>query len=155
MSEYNEGDLVEAVKGERLVRGRVYLPAGPFGAEAIEGGGTLRWYESEGFTLTVIEKAAPKVVLPSEPGHYIDHESDLWTVTTNGRGDPEWHHLGNFVPLDQLPRYAPFTKLEPVSETAKKVLDIVRKNQWANLNGEHVLSALVLDSIAADFGVAS
>jgi len=62
MSEtYQVGDLVEAVKGETTIRGRVVERAS--GDLGIELAAALIYYERLEFTITVIEKAAPKEVM--------------------------------------------------------------------------------------------
>src|SRR4051794_18086719 len=70
MSEYNAGDLVEAVKGERVVRDRIVVGEGMFFAARIYIGdpslvspSALSSYIDSGYTVTVIEKAGPKAEL--------------------------------------------------------------------------------------------
>ena len=138
MTEYTAGDLVEAVKGETVTRGRLkadgdYLWVG-------DSGRTPENLESYGFTLSIIEKAAAVVVLPTEPGWYLDKDKDIWTLTDSGTWIDEW---GN---LEDPKRWAPLTRLEPVSVTAKKVLDRVRK-VWPLYNDRD------LEVLAAEFGV--
>ena len=83
-------------------------------------------YLKGGWTVTVIEKAAPKVVLPRatiifDKGFIATwwDESLSWSITGYerawGDSDEILHIFGN-----------QFVRLEPVSETAKKVLDRVR-----------------------------
>jgi hypothetical protein len=60
-------------------------------------------------------EAPPAVVLPTEPGHYLDNDGELWTM------------IPDFPFREKLhAKYAPFTRLEPVPETAKKVLDRIK-----------------------------
>lgn len=165
MTEYNEGDLVEAVKGDTVIRGRLVVLYGVGSNPVIDITLPIKTdvvhLKANGYKVTVIEKAAPKVVLPSEPGHYLDKDSDVWALTTNGHGDPEWHLLGGFVRLEKVVGYAPFTKLEPVSETAKKVLDAVRhnaeKSRSHEFNGKPVydITEVDLEGIGEEFGVTS
>jgi len=70
--------------------------------------------------------AKPAVVIPAEPGWYLDPQQDIWKL--NAAGD--WHCL--LSPNDTPDNYAPFTRLEPVAVTAKKVLDDVSKYAWAD-----------------------
>ena len=62
MTEYNEGDLVEAVKGESVVRGRIHQGGeyrGNRGYRYLGDSGALdEVYLKGGWTVTVIEKAA-------------------------------------------------------------------------------------------------
>ena len=69
---------------------------------------------------TVIEKAAPKVVLPTEVGFYLSRESKLWTLEVNGY----WRDDDDYTKRpDEAEAHAPFTRLEPRAVTAKAVLD--------------------------------
>ena len=147
MTEYKEGDLVEGVKGESVIRGRL----DNIGNLKIDG---LDWRVAglirSGFTITVIEKAAPVVVLPTEPGAYATNHGSVFVL--NERHDwldfSVWRGSVNNLAATN-PAYHPFTRLEPVSETAKKVLDRV--------NGYGIDDELdfepFLKKIAADFGV--
>jgi hypothetical protein len=103
-----------------------------FGYEAcIRGTSGFNTFARSEWSLFV--EAPPAVVLPVGPGYFLDREGDLWNL---GKGE-----------LTEL-RYAPFTRLEPVPETAKKVLDQVRKlyipGPWVEKK---------LGEIAAKFGV--
>lgn len=159
MSEYNEGDLVEAVKGDTVIRGRISdIGQGPFIDIPDPWTGTL---ENADFTVTVIEKAAP--ALPTEPGWYL----------SNGGGgavylgvDGSWSDDRNYGvnPGEIARKHAPLTRLEPVPDTAKKVLDRVRTELLSttfrdSLLGIEALNAAVvrtdLNNIAAEFGVTS
>jgi hypothetical protein len=73
-------------------------------------GGTC--FQTAGWSLFVEEP--PAVVLPIEPGHYLDKDGTAWRITARFPFRVDLHA-----------RHAPFTRLEPVSETAKKVLDRV------------------------------
>lgn len=121
MSEYefNEGDLVEAVKGEQVHRGRVEH------FHSVPGSGFLPMVHlsldllasQEGWTVTVIEKAAPK--LPDVPGIYTDRMGTTWRHYRGG----SWYRLHDQA--ENAEDFAPFTKLEPVAETAKKVIEFI------------------------------
>lgn len=145
MTEYTAGDLVEAVKGESVIRGR--LKADELGLHLWVGdsGRTPENIESYGFTLSIIEKAAAVVVLPTEDGLYLDADGDPWRLM-----DDRWLYLPGRTLSRQAFSYAPFTRLEPVSETAKKVLGRVGK-VWEGYPWFEFPNAL--DEIARDFGV--
>ena len=142
-NEYTAGDLVEAVKGESLVRDRIvkrdtYLAIGVTGS-------TVLFYQNSGYTITVIEKAAPVVVLPTEPGAYKNGGwSGVIVLNNSGRWLDDFGHYLTMAPGTKL------TRLEPVPETAKKVLDRVAKAwngyPWFEFDNN-------LDAIARDFGV--
>ena len=154
MTEYTPGDLVEAVKGETVIRGRLHGLGDHLWVG--DSGRTPENVESYGFTITVIEKAAPVVVLPTEPGLYTTDIKDLPTslplyrLNENGEWSTIWAHIGEQTraPAEILDGIKPgiLTRLEPVSETAKKVLDRVRKTWGMNRIRD-------LDDIGADFGV--
>lgn len=93
MSTYNEGDLVEAVKGDTVIGGRVSLALD--GRVIIgESSRSVGVLENEGFTVTVIERAKPK--LPTEPGVYTAHPAAadplLYQLTPFGSWRVLWHN---------------------------------------------------------------
>jgi len=134
MSEYNEGDLIEAVKGDTVIRGRL-RGSGIAGFRDLWVGDYTRLVSilpGAGYALTVIEKAKPK--LPEEPGVYVDKDGDPWKLPDES---------GTL-----RPEYAPYTRVEPVAETAKKVLDRVSEILPGPFPNEFV-------TLAAEFGVQS
>lgn len=162
MIEYNEGDLVEAVKGDTRLTGRLApeLHRGGFGINGM--GWPLKSLKRDGFTLTVIEKAAPKVVLPSEPGVYSPTSRNASVSLNNYYLDKTgvWYELEServpVVSIEDLADFIPFTKLEPVSETAKKVLDAVwekRAEVIGTRSGDGVRA--LIRGIEIDLGVTS
>jgi hypothetical protein len=121
MSDYNEGDLIEAVKDKARVTdvatrsnlgGGLYLPI-------MRGAIYLDTLERGGWTLTVLEKAAPP--LPTEPGWYLDKYDDIWGVSAEGRFGYRGRTWAQ--PGEDVTAYAPFTRLEPVPVTVQKVID--------------------------------
>jgi hypothetical protein len=149
---FAEGDLVEAVKTEiassTLLRGVLkstgwendfILQAQGFSPEINE-------LEAKGFTLTLIEKATPP--LPTQQGWYTDQEGDIWRVDSFAR---LWC-IGSVEDDENPSDYAPFTRLEPVAETAKKVLDRVLE-EYGTLPLRFVSD--VLPIVAKEFGVTS
>jgi len=78
--EFNEGDLVEAVKGGTVIRGRVcWVDAAVFAL------GGLPFFPRAEWTVTVIEKAKPK--LPEEPGTVIRFRGEFaaWQLFPSGQ----------------------------------------------------------------------
>jgi len=68
-TDFSVGDLVEARKGERVIRDRIY--AGPYefrylGEPSVFGPSSVGWFRDQGFTLSLVEAATPP--LPSETG---------------------------------------------------------------------------------------
>lgn len=145
---FSEGDLIEATNPDgaaltgRLGRredGDLYL-------------GCYQWTfptwvkENAGFNnIKVIEKAAP--ALPTEVGFYLNRYGQLWTYEKNGwwRDDHDAYRSD-----DAAREVAPFTRLEPVADTAKKVLDFIGSS-WEFGAPSNVLSAL--KDAATEFGV--
>jgi hypothetical protein len=60
--------------------------------------------------------APPKPELPTEPGHYLDHMRDLWTLDRDG----VWACYSSPDDSDRPAMYAPFVRLAPEAETAKR-----------------------------------
>ena len=160
MNEYNVGDLVEIKKGEVVVRDRLAESSFRLGQLYLPSHNPQTYINALpdwGWTVTVIEKAAPKIVLPSEPGFYLDREKDLWHLGA----DSHWTLLSAMgsvtVNRSELVQFKPetsqpFTRLEPENVTAKNVLDEVRESFEGGL-GSHWLERVA--SVAAKFGVSS
>ena len=150
MQEFHEGDLVEAVKGESVMRARLVkdgehlrLNPSPYFIPKIE------ILLKDGYTLTVIEKATPP--LPTEPGWYAtDFKSNVFSLF-----DGAWReHSASRVweRTEEEAREAlkwPPRRLEPVPVTAKRVLDAVIARTVMHCNG---CSSHMFD-IRAEFGV--
>ena len=157
MNDFSEGDLIEATDGERRVIERVQLHAdyerlwipllGFIGNIAADG--TLA-----GFTLKTIEKATPP--LPTVPGVYVrasrsqnhmgeyhtDHR-ELYYLNTSGK----WADVG----WGNDPDDGNVTLLEPVAETAKKVLDRVA-DEYRSGPPQRFVSG-ILQIVGEGFGV--
>ena len=118
IEDIREGDLVEAVKGKRRatdVATAAKYSEGDLFLSVMSGHPYLSQLEAEGWTFTVVEKAAPPP--PTEPGHYLDRDGDHWELPANGTLSPD---------------LAPFTRLEPVPDTVKRVVNYLRNVQgWA------------------------
>lgn len=162
MQEFHEGDLVEAVKGEAVMRARLVkdgehlrLNPSPYFIPKIE------ILLKDGYTVTVVEKAAAP--LPTEPGVYItpsgsqdylaeyhtDHH-EVHYLNTAGN----WCDIGWGAPLS----HDSLTRLEPVPVIAKRVLDDVKAASTSQPGNPTSAWRLSLDSIdiagiAAEFGV--
>ena len=158
MQEFHEGDLVEAVKGETVIRARVEENNG---TQGIPMGGIAYYYlktlEADGFTLTVIEKAAPP--LPTEPGWYLGRPGSRNYAHLQLCADadcedssegPHWYRPDQSRVLDPsevAEYYLPLERLELASVTAKKVLDAIRARIGS------IDSAYDFQAVAAEFGV--
>ncbi|MCU1408502.1 MAG: hypothetical protein JWM23_582 [Microbacteriaceae bacterium] len=160
MSDYNEGDLIEAVKGKRRVQdvltagGGSIFRNGPYlGEPSIFGPSSIESYENLGYTITVIEKAKPP--LPIEPGVYLSSLTDRgpWVFKLDERGDWILLNTNSLFPVGDghLERHAPFTKLEPVAETVERVLAEVRNRAIKRAVDNMTIRYLVLENIADEF----
>lgn len=145
MSEYNEGDLVKAVKGELVISGRLDFKLEVELTLALRS--DVRHLIANGYTVTVIEKAPPRNPLPTELGWYLDDYDQFWRVDGAGR---------MYLPYDEWAKpenFAPFTRLEPAHVTAKKVLDRVRRG--VPLSPMYVFTGMtkIIDMVGVEFGV--
>lgn len=153
MAEYNEGDLVEAVKGSRRVSDLIVLPGHGstwrescyLGTPSLLAPSSIASYLRAGWTVTTIKKADRPVVLPRATVMFKSgfiatwwDESLSWSITGYKRawGDPA-----------EVLRFfgSEFVVLEPVAETAKKVLDRVLKDWY----GQSVPGRALRDVILA------
>lgn len=120
MTDYNKGDLIEATHTDGTV---VRTPVTGFD----EGMAYTRLGSFYGpdWTITLLKAVEPP--LPTEPGYYLDKDEELWQLVSGG----DWKFLlDSFVTGPQY--FLPFTKLEPVTETARKVLARVATIAWAD-----------------------
>jgi hypothetical protein len=156
---YSEGDLIEATTGENVVRGR--LAEDTCSGDLWVHGWAIKPLQRDGWNITVIEKATPKVELPSEPGVYTDRGGDMWKLTRNDHGDIEFSTEGAFINAATVAAYAPFTRLEPRAVTAKAVLDrlavVIADNSLNEESHDDLRNALAssIAGIVTEFGVTS
>ena len=142
MSDYAEGDFVEAVRGRTRISGVLVTYYASLMIK--DAGWSIGELMADGFTVTTIERAKP--ALPTEPGWYLAGEGTAVYLASDGyRTTPESFGVTGV----DMNRYVPLTRLEPVPETAKKVLDAVAARTVMHCSGctDHLLA------IAAEFGV--
>jgi hypothetical protein len=155
MSDYNEGDLVEAVDGDAMIRGRVTGEGMIRIRHLVPNLGIRHVYFpvtelAQTFAVTVIERARP--ALPTEPGAYesslfpVALDNDPYLLTSAG-----WTIQGDDIDLDHMSRLTPLTRLEPVPVTAKKVLDALGEYLDGQLTGRTKND--IIGYLAAEFGV--
>ena len=120
MSEFNEGDLVEAVKGCSVICGYLNSDRDIVTENVTH---TPAFLRNNGWTVAVIEKATPP--LPTEKGYYRSGAQGSVNGTVQLDNDSRWWWVGNEyrpaperIPTDQVPKYMPPTLLEPVAATA-------------------------------------
>jgi len=155
MSDFNVGDLVEARKGECIIRDRVqvserwpdslFLGDSPY-AEI------LNWYTVHGFTLSLVEAATPP--LPTEEGAIITWNKGYAQETAVLEKTNQWLYNGNnfeTAEIEQAIDGHPFTRLEPVPDIARKVIDATIRT--FNSKGGNIVDALM--SVSQEFGVES
>lgn len=141
---FNEGDLIEATKGDTVIRGKAWNDC--TGTLNIGGTGwSVERIEARGYAVTLIEKAAP--ALPTEPGVYRSRTGELWAI--EGEGERLKWVGEDFIRVDPN-NYVPFIRLEPVADTAKKVLDRFD----AVFNASFISPGDVLNQLREEFGVA-
>ena len=153
MNEYNEGDLVDAVKGETIIRGRLTMEGQHFWLG--DSDRTVSGLTSQGgYTITVIEKAPPKVVLPTDPGVYVTTHGSVFVLNS----DRDWLDFSAWnASVNNLavanPAYHPFTRLEPAHVTAKKVLG--RVSEGVPTSPAYVANGMarIIGAIGVEFGV--
>lgn len=166
----NEGDLVEAVRGEEMHRGRAVrskLFATPrlFIASAanVE---FLDVAESFGWTLTVIEPAAPAmptVMLPTVVGAVISWDSPYRKHLSTLEKSGLWFHQNQaYTAAEMIDRIADtvigdttFTVLRPVAEVAAEVLAEVKERAIARTSDTITIRHFVMANIGAEMGVTS
>lgn len=160
MSDWRKGDLIEATKGERVIRdraaqgegqiwgGRLYL-----GTPSLFTPNTLASYEASGYELRLIERAPEP--LPTEPGIYQGQHGDAWTLHRNGA----WiHHGDGSLAVEwsakdmQGINSLPLVRLRPVREVAAEVISQIA-NVWEF--GPPANVAAWMDEVGKKFGVTS
>ena len=162
MNDYNEGDLVEAVRGETIIRGRVKTTTDDklwLGSSDRTISGLI---SQGGFTITVIEKA-PKNPLPTEPGLYVTDTSDpggvfvLYRLNSHG----QWFVMWTMAEAEQRTESAMIAgtngeklfRLEPAHETAKKVLSRVATGLPMTPLYLHDSVVKIVAMVGVEFGV--
>ena len=104
------------------------------------------------WTITMHKEFVPEVVLPTEPGTYATYVDSSRPQIIHKLNDGRWANANqNYYMTDKMVAHClPLTRLEPVSETAKKVLDRVN-GWWAH--DEHRGLPIFLSALRAEFGV--
>ena len=102
--------------------------------------------------------AKPAVVLPTEPGWYLGTGGGTWELREEDRSYVQrWIMDGSHMLDIEAEGNAPFTKLEPVAVTAKKVLAALGEIGLLNVGGRDEPHWVVYcegwDSVAGQFGV--
>ena len=142
---FNVGDLVEAVKGELVIRDRATVKGYRLALGAM--GWSLRDLRLNGYTLSLVEAATPP---PTEPGIYADIEGDPWKLNaTTDDYEARWSFGNEYKTRAQVSQHVPFTRLEPVPDTARKVIDATIRT--FNSKGGNIVDALI--SVSQEFGV--
>lgn len=119
----NVGDLVRLDRGEESLTVRV-------GAYSVIGswirhdfGHPFTFiYKTDGWSLFV--QAPPAIVLPTKLGFYLDNTGGFWELSGYG-----WCQDDDTFTTKYVVDLAPFTRLEPVPQTAKEVLDTIKRTK--------------------------
>ena len=147
MSDFNVGDLVEARKGELVIRDRVVMKSYGLALGAMNW--SLRDVRLNGYTLSLVEAATPP--LPKEAGIYESrHELIMsgcspWVLDAEG----DWWLTADSVQAELVP--TDLVRLEPVPDTARKVIDATIRT--FNSKGGNIVDALM--SVSQEFEVGS
>lgn len=155
MSDWREGDLVEATKGETVIRGR--LQASGYDNPDLVLTLALRsdplHLIANGFEVTVIERGPDP--LPVAPGYYADKNGGVWQVSAHGYLAVDVKGSAGWFTGDHLQQFAPFTRLRPEREVAADVIESVRENavQFFALGDVRISQLKALDEIASEYGL--
>jgi len=146
MNEYNEGDLVEAVKGDMTIRGRLGVDRySNFVLQVTPAViSDTRHLEANGFTITIIEKAKPKIELPTAYGLYRLSNGMVVDFGNMGWRSPNWSRYMD----DEVQNSESFTPLAPVAYTAQAVLDYIQPHIG------YISHLHLSEKVAAEFGAA-
>ena len=118
------------------------------------------WGRVGGTTHFLLNRPKPVVVLPTEVGHYLANGTEL--VTLHRNGEWMWNGDGSLSIIwsaDDMRGLRSLTKLEPVAETAKRVLDALLAEAGEMLSdGTDLYTNLIVPSrhwtsVEAKFGV--
>ena len=150
MTDFSVGDLVEARKGELVIRDRVVMKSYGLALGAMDW--SLSGARLNGHTLSLVEAAT---LLPLEPGHYLldfSLTSHVYTLSVDGY----WWDGSVQVSEEKLHREIAnalgcLTRLEPVPDTARKVIDATIRT--FNSKGGNIVDALI--SVSQEFEVGS
>lgn len=156
MTEYNAGDLVEAVKGDTVIRGRITGCSGDWvGTSRSQIPGLVK----DGFTVTVIERATPP--LPTEEGIYFPRRTfspgvRIVKLSDGAWRDPEGKPLNDASMkwLAGIHASGDLTLFEPVPVTAKRLIDRVIELD-GGADGVRLSVLRISNELAAEFGVES
>lgn len=102
------------------------------------------------FSLLLVESAPTP--LPTASGFYVDEQGDHWRL--NGGGG--WDCLDSPTDSNNPQHFAPFTRLEPVPDVARTVLERVRELLTDRLNASAAIQVhSVLHVVELENGVTS
>ena len=148
-SQVKVGDQVRAMRAEQMLTGKVvdrYIRGSATGGEVyslileVEGVANQPTLDRAYWQLSV--PAKPAVVLPTEEGIYMDVSGSPWELRFFFEA-VMWKFGGDLQTDSQAELYAPFTRLEPVAVTAKKVIEFIESD----------LSCDSYDTARKEFGV--
>ena len=145
------GDRVQVRRDENVITGTVDYGYANRSSEASSltvksaALGKSLLVDSASWSLFVPARSAG--TLPTEPGVYFDKDEDVWRLSSMG----DWEHGGaEYLSADHAKKFAPFTRLELVPDTARRVLQAIKETYEENYldNGEPLWNKVV-----AEFGV--
>jgi hypothetical protein len=152
-----ENDWSKVNIGQKV---RVTRDGGMLTGEIMDGGRECLWIIDDGIleaafvrpnVWSLFVEAPPAVVLPSEDGLYESSTGGVWRAF-----EGVLVSLTNPSMCLEPAKFAPYTRLEPVPETAKKVLDRIKAESISTVTPmRHDLSIglSALKMVATEFGV--
>ena len=144
-STVNIGDQVRVKRNGGMLTGKVIYRLGrecdpPWGIE-LDVATLAEYVTIKRHEWSLFVPAKPAVELPTEVGFYLDKNGALATLNDGGIWRDSYE---DFIQTLDITAYAPFTKLEPVAVTAKKMI--------AALSGWSLPSELT-NRLRKEFGV--
>ena len=147
-SQVHRGDSARAMRAQQMLTGKVvdrYIKTAggvPYALviHLLDSGEQVEVRVINGWQLSV--PAKPAVVLPTEEGIYMDVSGSPWELRFFFEA-VMWKFGGDLQTDSQAELYAPFTRLEPVAVTAKKVIEFIESD----------LSCDSYDTARKEFGV--
>jgi len=152
------GDILE---GDTIRAEYITIMNGPSAHEYVANRSGELWVEDASHFL--LDRPKPPVVLPTEPGSYSDSSGDLWIMgesgllicvavqqllALDGALEPYDHEkFGEPAPY----LHAPFTKLEPVAETAIQALLLAVKAIEGSNTGTTSFKTVHSNSVCREF----
>jgi hypothetical protein len=156
MTEFNVGDTVVATKGTTRIE--AVLVRNPYSDDnpllEYTGGYTAKGIWDRGFDVKVTK---PAIVLPVEQGWY---QSDRFPISKMGvpyelQDNGRWYLNGEEIAKERMRLNGPYSKIDTVTDTAKRVLDRLAEIDRAGGAMTCSFTAGHIKQLSKEFGVLS